>query len=76
MRSWLSTQASTDVSLQVTLDRHRLADLLAPMTTVGDEAILRVTPHEIVVRVADDSHVRSVTTTLDADACSKYAITP
>jgi len=76
MRSWLSTQASTDVSLQVTLDRHRLADLLAPMTTVGDEAILRVTPHEIVVRAADDSHVRSVTTTLDADACSKYAITP
>ncbi|GAA0729872.1 hypothetical protein J2744_003064 [Halorubrum trapanicum] len=76
MWSWLPTQASTDVSLRVTLDRDRLADLLAPVAAVGDEAVLRVTPDALTVRAADDGHTRSVTATIDADACSQYAVTP
>lgn len=76
MWSWLPTRASTDVSLRVTLDRYRLADLLAPAAAVGDAAVLRVAPDELAVRAADDAHARSVTATLDADACSEYAVTP
>ena len=76
MRSWLPTQASTDLSLRVTLDRRRLAALLAPVAAVGDTATLRVTSDELVVRAADDARVRSVTTRLDADACHQYAVTP
>lgn len=76
MRSWLPTQASTDVSLRVTLDRYRLADLLAPATAIGDRATLHVTPDGLAVRAADDARIRSVTATLDADACSQYAVTP
>ena len=76
MRSWLPTQASTDFSLRVTLDRRRLAALLAPLAAVGDTATLRVTPDELAVRAADDARVRAVTTRLDADACHQYAVTP
>ena len=76
MRSWLPTQASTDFSLRVTLDRRRLAALLAPLAAVGDTATLRVTPDELAVRAADDARVQAVTTRLDADACHQYAVTP
>jgi hypothetical protein len=76
MRSWLPTQASTEVSLRVTLDRDRLTNLLAPAATVGDEALLHVTSDGLAVRAVDDAHVRSMTATLDADACSQYAVTP
>jgi hypothetical protein len=76
MRSWLPTRASTNVSLRVTLDRHRLVDLLTPVTAGVDEAVLHVTSDGLVARAADEAHVRSVTATLDADACSQYAVTP
>ena len=76
MRSWLPTRASTNVSLRVTLDRHRLVDLLTPVAAGGDEAVLHVTSDGLVARAADEAHVRSVTATLDADACSRYAVTP
>lgn len=76
MRSWLPTQSSTDVSLRVTLPRQRLASLLAPATAIVDTASLHVTPDGLGVRAADDAHVRSATATLDADACSQYAVTP
>ena len=76
MWSWLPTQASTDVSLRVTLDRSRLADLLAPAAAVGDAVVLGVTSDGLAVRAADDAHTRSVTATLDADACPEYTVTP
>ncbi|ELZ41683.1 hypothetical protein C463_12172 [Halorubrum californiense DSM 19288] len=76
MWSWLPTQASADVSLRVTLDRSRLADLLAPAAAVGDEIVIQVTSDTLAVRAADDAHTRSVTATLDADTCSQYAVTP
>lgn len=76
MWSWLPTQASTDVSLRVTLDRDRLADLLAPAAALGDAVVLGVASDGLAVRAADDAHTQSVTATLDADACSQYAVTP
>lgn len=76
MRSWLPARSSTDVSLRVTLPRRRLADLLAPTAAIGDTAALHVTPDGLAVRAADDARVRSVTATLDADACSQYSVTP
>ncbi|TKX84626.1 hypothetical protein EXE43_17900 [Halorubrum sp. SS5] len=76
MWSWLPTQASADVSLRVTLDRSRLADLLGPAAAVADEAVLCVTAGALAVRAADDARTRSVTATLDADACSTYTVTP
>ena len=76
MWSWLPTGASTDVSLRVTLDRSRLADLLAPATALGDAVVLQITSDELAARAVDDAHTRSVTATLDADACPQYAVTP
>lgn len=76
MWSWLPTQASTDVSLRVTLDRFRLVDLLAPAAAVGDELVLQVASDGLAARAADDAHTRSVTATLDTDACPEYAVTP
>ena len=76
MWSWLPTQASTDVSFQVTLERSRLADLLAPAAALGDAVVLRIASDGLAVRAADDAHTRSVTATLDADACAEYAVTP
>jgi hypothetical protein len=76
MWSWLPTRASTDTSLRITLDRSRLADLLAPAAAVAGEVLICVTPDALTVRAADDARTRSVTATLDADACSQYAVTP
>jgi hypothetical protein len=38
--------------------------------------VIRIASDGLAVRAVDDAHTRSVTATLDADACAEYAATP